>query len=73
MRGIDPGDYRFPSRLCRSCTYMEEFGTGDEALSDPGAADLPESHPISDQPVGMGFPHRAGRYRPGGSPFSLPE
>ena len=33
---------------------------------------LHEPQPISNQPVGLGFPHRAGRYRPCGSPFSSP-
>ena len=33
---------------------------------------LHEPQPISNQAVGLEFPHRAGRYRPGGSPFSSP-
>ena len=35
---------------------------------------LHEPQPIScgDDPVGLGFPHFAGRYRPGGSAFSSP-
>ena len=33
---------------------------------------LHEPQPISNQPVGLGFPHPARRYRPGGSPFSSP-
>ena len=31
---------------------------------------LHESQPISNHPVGLGFPHTSGRYRPGGSAFS---
>ena len=31
---------------------------------------LHEPQPISNKPVALGFPHRAGRYRPGGPPFS---
>ena len=31
---------------------------------------LHEPHPISNKPVMSGFPHPAGRYRPGGSAFS---
>ena len=31
---------------------------------------LHEPQPISNPPVGLGFPHRAGRYRPVGSPLS---
>ena len=33
-----------------------------------GTSTLPQ--PIGDQPMGLAFPHRAGRYRPMGSPFS---
>ena len=33
---------------------------------------LHEPQPVSNHPVGLGFPHRAGRYRPGGSSFSSP-
>ena len=33
---------------------------------------LNEPQPISNQPMGLGFPHRAGQYRPGGSPFFVP-
>ena len=33
---------------------------------------LHEPQPISDRPVGLGFPHPAGRYRPGGYAFSSP-
>ena len=33
---------------------------------------LHESQPISDRPMWVGFPHRAGRHRPGGSPPSSP-
>ena len=33
---------------------------------------LHEPQPISNQPVGLGFPHPAGRCRPGGSAFYFP-
>ena len=33
---------------------------------------LHEPQPISNQPVWLGFPHRAGHYRPGGFRFSNP-
>ena len=33
---------------------------------------LHEPQPISNQPVWLGFPHRAGQNRPGGSPFFVP-
>ena len=29
-----------------------------------------DPQPVSDRPVGLGFPHRTGRFRPGGSAFS---
>ena len=31
---------------------------------------LHEPQPVSTEPVGLGFTHREGRYRPGGYPFS---
>ena len=33
---------------------------------------LHEPQPISNQPVWLGLPHRAGQYRPQGSSFSFP-
>ena len=33
---------------------------------------LHEPQPISNHPVGLGYPHPAGRYRPGEYVFSLP-
>ena len=33
---------------------------------------LHEGQPISNQPVGLVFPHPAGRYRPGGPAISSP-
>ena len=33
---------------------------------------LQQPQPISNQPVGLGFPHRAERYRPGGSALLSP-
>ena len=35
----------------------------------PGRRWLHLSQPISDEPLGLGFPHRAGRYQPGRPPF----
>ena len=37
-----------------------------------GALALYDPQPISDRPVGLGFPHRAGRFRTGGSLLSSP-
>ena len=46
---------------CRSCEGIE----GDGNLSSPGCAgSMSDPQPISDRPVGLGFPHRAGRFRP---------
>ena len=50
----------------------------DGRTSDPGIELilgrrwLHEPQPISNQPVGLGFPHHAGRYWLGGPPFSFP-
>ena len=38
----------------------------------PRVALAPRTQPISNQSVGLGFKHYAGRYRPGGLPFSSP-
>ena len=38
----------------------------------PGWRWLYGLQPISDRPTGLGFQHRAGRYRPGGLRFSSP-
>ena len=43
-------------------------------LSSPGGAGfILEPQPISNLSVGLGFPHSAGLFRPGGSPFSSPD
>ena len=60
------------------------FGCGsselctNERISDPGTGMLflaccwlHEFQPISDRPMGLRFPRRAGRYLPGGSSFSF--
>ena len=67
-----------------SCTDMDGFlirgleiilpGCGGTSSLARGATlatrSLHEPQPISNHPVGLGFPHPAGRYRPGGSAFS---
>ena len=72
------------SPVCWKCRGMEGFLIRGWDLNLPvsGATSilargatlaalwLHEPQPISNHPVGLGFPHRAGRYRPGGSPFS---
>ena len=69
--GIDPGIC--VSLGCWSCRYVEGFLTRGWELILPGVrCSMYDPPPISDRPVGLGFPHRAGRFRPGGSPFSSP-
>ena len=50
------------------CSGASALSRG-EALT---ACWLHEPHSISNHPVGLRFPHLAGRYRPGGSSFSSP-
>ena len=72
--------------VCWSCRDMEEFLIRGWELNLPvsgatltlaGGATLAarwlhEPQPISNQPVGLGCPHLAERYRPGGSASSSP-
>ena len=81
-----PVESPFWSLFCWSCRDMEGLlirrwdlilpGCGATSTLARGAALaarwLHEPQPIGNQPVGLGFPHRAGRYRPVGSPFSSP-
>ena len=81
-----PGESQFSSPVCWSCRYMEEFLIrgwerilprcgGMSALprrATLAARWLHEPYPISNQPVGLGFPHPPGRYRPHESPLSSP-
>ena len=69
-----------------SCTDMDGFlirgleiilpGCGGTSSLARGATlatrSLHEPQPISNHPVGLGFSHPAGRYRPGGSAFLSP-
>ena len=59
---------------CRSCRCMEVFVIRGWRPILPGKRWLyvRAPGPISDRPVGLGFPHRAGRFRGGGSPFLFP-
>ena len=82
-----PGGFAFSSPGCWSCRDMEGFlnrgwevilpgcgGTSALARGAPRAARwLHEPQPISNHPVGMGFPHPAGRYPPWGSAVSSPD
>ena len=51
--------------------YRRDSFPGMDTLSSPYAAELHDLEPISDRPVWLVSPHRAERYRPGGSPFPL--
>ena len=80
-----PGVCAFSSRGCWRCRNIEEFlirgwelillgsgGTSGLARGETLAARcLRGPQPIIHHPVPLGFPHPVGRYRPGGSAFSL--
>ena len=80
-----PGDLRFHPR-CWSCSGIDGCPTrgweliisgcgGTSAMAQGAtlaARWLHEPQPISNYPVGLGFPHPARRYRPGGSSFTSP-
>ena len=87
MRGVsDPWDLRFRPRvvgvvnkrkkiiilgwdlILPVCGATLAFARG----ATPAARWLHEPQPISNHPVGLGFPHPAERYRPGGSAFASP-
>ena len=74
-----PGGSEFSSPSCWSCRDMDGFLTrgwdliiprcGGTSVLSRGATLAPrwlhEPQPISNHPVGLGFPQPAGRYRPG--------
>ena len=64
-----PGGSPFSSPGCRSCTYMVGFLIRGWDHVVHGSR---EPQPVSNRPAGFGFPHPAGRFRPGGSPFLFP-
>ena len=63
-RIYDPGMEPYPARVRR------DLDVGGGAI--PAASWFHEPQPITNQSVGMRFPHLVGRYRPGRSPFSSP-
>ena len=80
-----PGGSAFSSPGSWRCRDMDLFVTrGCEILPGCGGTSalargatlaarwLHEPQPISNHPMGLGFPHPAGRYRPRGSSFSSP-
>ena len=48
------------------------YGRSSDPGITPGWRWLYEPQPISNQPVGLGFLHRAGWYRPGGHTVFVP-
>ena len=71
------GRYRPRGSACSSsgccCRDLEGFVIRGWELILPGCAGSKyDPQPISDRPVGLGFPHCVGRCRPGGTPFSSP-
>ena len=62
----------FSSPVRRSCRGTKEFIVCRWDPILPGCRWLHEPQPISDLPVGLGFPHRAGWYRPSKPPCSFP-
>ena len=70
--GIDRGDHRF-FPVCWSCRCTEANLIRGRDLILPRWRWLHETEVgVEQQPVALGFPHRTGRYRPGGLPFSSP-
>ena len=84
--GIDPGDMRFGLRVVGVVDIWKWFlmrgweiilpGCGGTSALARGATLaarlLHEPPPINKHLVGLGFPHPAGLYRPGGSAFTSP-
>ena len=51
----------------------EPLPISNQPVGSVAARWLHEPQPVSNQLVGLGFPHRAQRYRSGGSAFSSPD
>ena len=64
-----PGVSPFESSVCWSCRRVDGCGILKWEVILPGRRWLHLFQPISDEPLGLGFPHRAGRYQPGRPPF----
>ena len=65
----DPGS---SSPVRWGCRGMEIIMTRGWGHIISGSRWLHEPQPVCHQPVGLGLAHCAGRYRPGGPPFSFP-
>ena len=64
---FDPGDHRSRPQVVGVVYVWRDFRSGDGNLSSPGGAGFTfEPQPIIDRPARLGFPHRAGRFQPGG-------
>ena len=66
------GRTRFSSPRCRSCRDMEGCMNRGWGPIHPGLPSAYAPQPISDRPVGLGFPHRAGQCLTGRTRFSSP-
>ena len=62
----------FSSLACWSCRCIEKCLIRGWVHILPGWRWLYEPQQIGNQPVGLGFQHHVGRYRPGGPLFSSP-
>ena len=70
---VNPGDHLICLRVVGVADIWSDFLSGDGIISSPAGTGLfLDPQPVSDRPVGLRFPHRVGRFRPGGSPFLSP-
>ena len=61
--GIDAGDLRFRPQVVGVVKVVKDFSCGDGKLySQRCAGSMYDPQLISDRPVGLGFPRRAGRF-----------
>ena len=72
VRAGRPRGYPLSYPIRWNCRCMECFLFRRRNCILPDCRWLHEPQAIHSQPVGLGSPHRAGRYRSGGSPFSSP-
>ena len=64
--GIDPGNLRVRPRVVGVVEIWKDLLPEDGNLSSPGCAgSMYDPQSISNRLVGLRFPHRAGRFRPG--------
>ena len=67
-----PARTQWSSPWCRSCRCMEAFPNRGWGPFLPVLPSLYAPQPIIDWPMGLWFPYRAGRHRPGITRFSSP-